>query len=80
MEKKSEQLFDKIKKDVTAYIEFKFEYLKLSTYERTGKVLGVLSYGLILLFTAFFAGNILSAFSSKYSLVILYLVACPFLP
>lgn len=55
MEKDSEQLFDKIKKDVIAYFDLRFEYLKLSTYERTGKVLGVLSYGLILLFTAFFA-------------------------
>lgn len=55
MEKDSEQLFNKIKKDVIAYFDLRFEYLKLSTYERTGKVLGVLSYGLILLFTAFFA-------------------------
>ncbi|MDD2437479.1 MAG: hypothetical protein PHG27_07590 [Massilibacteroides sp.] len=55
MEKKSELFFDKVKKDVIAYFELKFEYFKLSTYERTGKVFGVLSYGLILLFTAFFA-------------------------
>lgn len=55
MENKSEQLFDRIKKDVIAYVELKFELLKLSTYERTGKVVGVLSYGLILLFAAFFA-------------------------
>lgn len=55
MEKKSEQTFDRIKKDLIAYCELKFELLKLSTYERTGKVLGVLSYGIVLLFTAFFA-------------------------
>lgn len=55
MENNSEQLFNKIKKDVTTYFELKLEYLKLSTYERTGKVLGVLSYGIVLLFTAFFA-------------------------
>ncbi|WP_085535975.1 hypothetical protein [Massilibacteroides vaginae] len=55
MEKDSEQVFNRIKKDVIAFFELKFELLKLSTYERTGKVLGVLSYGLILLFTAFFA-------------------------
>lgn len=55
MEKKSEQIFDRVKKDLIAYCELKFELLKLSTYERTGKVLGVLSYGLVLLFTAFFA-------------------------
>lgn len=55
MEKNSEQLFDRIKKDLIAYLELRFDYLKLSTYERTGKVLGVLSYGLVILFTAFFA-------------------------
>lgn len=55
MEKNPEQIFDNIKKDVVTYFELRFEYLKLSTYERTGKVLGVLSYGLILLFAAFFA-------------------------
>lgn len=55
MEKDSEQIFNRIKKDVIAFFELKFELLKLSTYERTGKVLGVLSYGLLLLFTAFFA-------------------------
>jgi hypothetical protein len=55
MEKKSEPFFDQIKKDVITYFELKFEYIKLSTYERTGKVFGVLSYGLILLFAAFFA-------------------------
>lgn len=55
MEKDSEQIFNRVKKDVIAFFELKFELLKLSTYERTGKVLGVLSYGLILLFTAFFA-------------------------
>lgn len=55
MERKSEQVFDRIKNDVISYFELKFEFLKLSTYERTGKVMGVLSYGLILVFTAFFA-------------------------
>lgn len=55
MEKNSEKLFDKIKQDVITYFELKIEFFKLSTYERTGKVFGVLSYGLILIFTAFFA-------------------------
>ena len=55
MERNSEQVFDRIKNDVISYFELKFEFLKLSTYERTGKVMGVLSYGLILVFTAFFA-------------------------
>ncbi|WMI43013.1 hypothetical protein Q8809_01420 [Parabacteroides distasonis] len=36
-------------------MESKLELLKLSAYERTGKVISVLSYGLILLFLGFFA-------------------------
>lgn len=36
-------------------MELKLELLKLNTYERTGKVITVLSYGVILLFLAFFA-------------------------
>ena len=36
-------------------MELKLELLKLNTYERTGKVIAVLSYGLVLLFLAFFA-------------------------
>ena len=36
-------------------MELKLELLKLNTYERTGKVIAVLSYGVILLFLAFFA-------------------------
>lgn len=55
MEKDSGKIFSELKKDVTAYMESKLELLKLSTYERTGKVISVLSYGLILLFLGFFA-------------------------
>lgn len=51
----SGKIFEKLKEDVTTYIELKFEFLKLSTYERTGKVVALLSYGLIFLFAAFFA-------------------------
>ena len=36
-------------------MELKVELLKLTAYERTGKLVSVLSYGLILLFLAFFA-------------------------
>ena len=43
-----------LKKDLTSYVELKLELLKLNTYERTGKVISVLSYGLVLLFLAFF--------------------------
>ena len=55
MEKDSGTVFRELKEDVSAYVELKLELLKLSTYERTGKVIAVLSYGLILLFLAFFA-------------------------
>lgn len=54
MEKDSGQVFHELKDDVSAYVELRLELLKLSTYERTGKVIAVLSYGLILLFLAFF--------------------------
>lgn len=54
MEKDSGQAFHELKDDVSAYVELRLELLKLSTYERTGKVIAVLSYGLILLFLAFF--------------------------
>ena len=55
MEKHSGTVFRELKEDVSAYVELKLELLKLSTYERTGKVIAVLSYGLTLLFLAFFA-------------------------
>jgi len=54
MEKDSQQLFNELKNDLSAYIESKLELLKLGTYERTGKVISVLSYGIVLLFLAFF--------------------------
>ena len=52
--KDSEKIFQELKKDLKSYAELKFELLKLNTYERTGKVLSVLSYGIIVLFLAFF--------------------------
>lgn len=55
MEKESREIFSELKQDASAYVELKLELLKLSTYERTGKVISVLSYGVVLLFLAFFA-------------------------
>lgn len=52
--KDPEKIFQELKKDLKTYAELKFELLKLNTYERTGKVLSVLSYGIIVLFLAFF--------------------------
>ena len=54
MEKDAGEIFRELKKDLSAYVEL-LELLKLNTYERTGKVIAVLSYGVILLFLAFFA-------------------------
>ncbi|MGM9759031.1 MAG: phage holin family protein [Parabacteroides sp.] len=55
MEKDSGTVFKEVKKDVSTWVDLKLELLKLSTYERTGQVVSVLSYGLILLFASFFA-------------------------
>ncbi len=55
MVRDSREIFCELKEDVWAYVELKLELLKLSTYERSGHLIAVLSYGLILLFLAFFA-------------------------
>lgn len=55
MEKDSEKIFRELKKDVSTYLELKLELLKLNTYESTGKVVSILSYGLVLMLLAFFA-------------------------
>lgn len=87
MEKDSDKFFRGLKDDISAYVELKLELLKLSTYERTGKVIAVLSYGLVLLFLAFFAilfiflalgfflGDLLHSFGLGFSIVaILYIL------
>lgn len=53
--KDSDKIFHELKNDLTHYAELKLELFKLTTYERTGKVISVLSYGLVLVFLAFFA-------------------------
>lgn len=55
MEKDSEKVLHELKEDVSAYVELKLELLKLSAYERGGKIISTLSYDLLLLFLAFFA-------------------------
>ncbi len=55
MARDSREIFRELKEDVSTYVELKLELLKLSTYERSGHLIAVLSYGLILLFLAFFA-------------------------
>lgn len=55
MEKDAENVFGKLKDDLTAYVKLKLELLKLCTYERIGELTSVLSYGVVLLFLAFFS-------------------------
>lgn len=55
MEKDLGQIFNELKDDLSTYAELKFELLKLNTYERAGKLVGILSYGLVALILAFFA-------------------------
>lgn len=87
MEKNSGEIFRELKKDLSAYVELKLELLKLNTYERTGKVIAVLSYGVILLFLVFFAilfiflalgfflGELFGSVSSGFGVVaVLYLL------
>ena len=48
MEKDPEKIIQELREDISAFVELKLELLKLNTYERTGKVIAVLSYGLVL--------------------------------
>lgn len=55
MEKDSNKFFREVNQNVASYVEAKLELLKLSTYERIGKVTTVLSFGLVLMLLGFFA-------------------------
>ncbi len=87
MSKDSEQFFQELKKDITHYGELKLELLKLGAYERTGKVISVFSYRLILmslslflifsifLALGFFLSDLLHSTGAGFSIVaILYIV------
>ena len=43
--KDSEKIFQNLKEDISAYINLKLELLKLNTYEKSGKIISLLSYG-----------------------------------
>ena len=43
MEKDPNTIIQELREDVSAFVELKLELLKLNTYERTGKVIAVLS-------------------------------------
>jgi len=48
MKKNAEEVYSELKEDISTYAELKLELIKLNAYEQTGKVLAVLSYGLVL--------------------------------
>lgn len=87
MEKDLGQVFNELKEDVTTYVELKLELLKLNTYERAGKVVGLLSYGVVILILAFmgtlflflalaiYLGNVLDSTTAGFIIVAgIYLV------
>lgn len=55
MEKDLGQIFHELKEDLSEYVELKLELLKLTTYERAGKLVAVLSYGLAMVVLALLA-------------------------
>ncbi|MDR2680948.1 MAG: phage holin family protein [Tannerella sp.] len=55
MGQEAEKIFRELKDDISTYAEFKLELIKLNAYERIGKVIAVLSYGLLLSALVFFA-------------------------
>lgn len=55
MDKDLGQIFTELKNDVTTYVEVKTEILKLTLYEKAGKLVSSLSYVLVLVVLAFVA-------------------------
>lgn len=55
MEKDLGQIFTELKGDVSAFVELKFEFFKLTLYEKAGKLVSSLSYVLALVVLAFLA-------------------------
>ena len=53
MKKEVEDILNKLKKDVLTYAELRLEILKLNTYERSGKIIAILSYSIILIVLGF---------------------------
>ncbi len=85
--KDSEKIFQNLKEDISAYINLKLELLKLNTYEKSGKIISLLSYGLILFFLVvfvilfiflslgFFLGDLLDNAAIGFGIIsLLYLV------
>ena len=54
MGNEAEEIFGKLKKDLTEYAQLKLELVKLDAYERLGRTMAQLTYGIILVALAFF--------------------------
>lgn len=54
MENNSENIFQKLKKELVDYVELKISYLKISSVEQAGRVTSALCYTLIWIFLLFF--------------------------
>lgn len=54
MDNQPENIFSKIKNDLTEYIEVKFAYFKLSSYEGIAKLVSILSFQLVRILLALF--------------------------
>ncbi len=54
IDKDASEIFRNLKQDISDYAGLKFEIIKLDTYERIGKVIATLSYGIVLVTLIFF--------------------------
>ena len=54
MDKSASTLFQEVKENVSNLATLKLELLKLNTYEQVGKLISLLTYGLVLAFLLFF--------------------------
>lgn len=85
-EKKVGTLFEEMKDDLSGYISNRLKLLKLQTYIKTSKVVGLLTYGLIIIllmllalimvFTtlAIYLGELLESLSLGYAIVSLFAI------
>lgn len=55
MEKDLGQIFNELKEDISTYVEIRFNFYKLSLYEKAGKLVSSLSYILALVVLVFMA-------------------------
>ena len=66
-EKRVSEIFEEMRDDLTGYISDRFKLLKLQTYVKTSKTVGLLTFGLIIIFL------ILLAFVMIFATLAIYL-------